>query len=408
MLPTVVRVDSISTSSLKTSPSGVRTSTVNGVRAIASLFFARLDDVVDRALEEERRLGQVVVLAVEHLAERAHGLGDRHVLARRARELLGDVERLGQEALDLARALHELAVLVGELVDAEDRDDVLQLAVALQDALDLVGDVEVLLAEDLGLEDRRRRVERVDRGVDALLGDRARQRRRGVEVREHRGRGRVGEVVRRHVDRLDRRDRALAGRGDPLLELAHLGLQRRLVADLRRHPAEERGDLRARLHEAEDVVDEQQHVLALDVAEVLRHRQAGERHAHARAGRLVHLAEDEHGLVDHARLGHLEPEVVALAGALAHAAEGGEAAVLLGEVVDELLDDDRLADAGAAEQADLAALGVGREQVDDLDAGLEHLRGRGEVLDRRGGAVDRPALLDLDLVALVDRRRRGR
>ena len=34
MLPTVVRVDSISTSSLKASPSGVRTSTVNGVRAM--------------------------------------------------------------------------------------------------------------------------------------------------------------------------------------------------------------------------------------------------------------------------------------------------------------------------------------------------------------------------------------
>ena len=41
----------------------------------------------------------------------------------------------------------------------------------------------------------------------------------------------------------------------------------------------------------------------------------------------------------------------------------------------------RLADAGAAEQADLAALGVGREQVDDLDAGLEHLGGRRQVLD---------------------------
>ena len=110
----------------------------------------------------------------------------------------------------------------------------------------------------------------------------------------------------------------------------------------------------------------------------------------------------EHGLVDHARLGHLEPEVVALAGALAHAAERGQAAVLLGEVVDQLLDDHGLADAGAAEQADLAALGVGREQVDDLDAGLEHLGGRREVLDGRGGAVDRPALLDLDRLALVD------
>ena len=236
-----------------------------------------------------------------------------------------------------------------------------------------VGDVEVLLADDVGLEDRRGRVERVDRRVDALLGDRARQRRRRVEVGEHRRRRRVGEVVGRHVDRLHRGDRALARRGDALLQLAHLGLERRLVADLRRHAAEQRGDLGARLHEAEDVVDEQQHVLAALLAEVLRHRQAGQRDAHARAGRLVHLAEDEHRLVDDARLLHLEPEVVALARALAHAAERRQAAVLLGEVVDQLLDEHGLADAGAAEQADLAALGVGREQVDDLDAGLEHL-----------------------------------
>src|SRR5215210_3118139 len=36
MLPTVVRVDSISTSSLNASPSGVSTATVNGVWSIAS------------------------------------------------------------------------------------------------------------------------------------------------------------------------------------------------------------------------------------------------------------------------------------------------------------------------------------------------------------------------------------
>ena len=34
MEPTLVRVETISTSSLKTSPSGVRTSTLKGVRAI--------------------------------------------------------------------------------------------------------------------------------------------------------------------------------------------------------------------------------------------------------------------------------------------------------------------------------------------------------------------------------------
>jgi hypothetical protein len=45
--------------------------------------------------------------------------------------------------------------------------------------------------------------------------------------------------------------------------------------------------------------------------------------------------------------------------------------VLGGDVADELLDEHRLADAGAAEQADLAALGVRSQEVDDLDAGLE-------------------------------------
>jgi len=36
------------------------------------------------------------------------------------------------------------------------------------------------------------------------------------------------------------------------------------------------------------------------------------------------------------------------------------------DVVDELHDDDRLADAGAAEEADLATLGVGLDQVNHL------------------------------------------
>ena len=110
------------------------------------------------------------------------------------------------------------------------------------------------------------------------------------------------------------------------------------------------------------------------------------------ARRLVHLAEHERGLVDDARLFHLEPEVVALARALADAGEHREAAVLGGDVADELLNDDGLAHAGAAEQADLAALDVGREQVDDLDAGLEELVGGVERLEVGGRPVDRPAL----------------
>src|SRR5262249_24519682 len=70
-------------------------------------------------------------------------------------------------------------------------------------------------------------------------------------------------------------------------------------------------------------------------------------------------------------------------------------AVLGRDAVDHLLDEDRLADAGAAEQADLPALHVGLEQVDHLDAGLEHLRLRLELVERRRGTVDLPLLVDV-------------
>ncbi len=214
----------------------------------------------------------------------------RDVAPRPAGELLGHKHRLREEALDLAGARHQQLVVLAQLVDAQDGDDVLQVLVALQHTLDLAGRGVVLLADDHRVEDARGRGQRVDRRVDALLDDRALQGDGGVEVGEGRHRRRVGVVVGRDVHRLHRGDRAGAGRGDALLQLAHLGRQRRLVADRRRHAPEQRRDLRAGHAEAEDVVDEQQHVAAL-VAEVLRHgqrrqaRRAGARPAARSSGR---------------------------------------------------------------------------------------------------------------------------
>src|SRR2546430_14764896 len=72
--------------------------------------------------------------------------------------------------------------------------------------------------------------------------------------------------------------------------------------------------------------------------------------------------------------------------------EDGDAAVLPRDVVDQLLDQHRLADAGAAEEADLPAADERRDQVDHLDPGLEDLDLRREVDEGRRIAVDRPAL----------------
>ena len=104
------------------------------------------------------------------------------------------------------------------------------------------------------------------------------------------------------------------------------------------------------------------------VAEIFGLGEARQSDAGAGSRRLVHLAEHQRDLGafgrrvavlvlgDDARVEELVVEVVALAGALADAGEHRHAAVALGDVVDQLLDQHGLADAGAAEQADLAAL----------------------------------------------------
>ena len=67
---------------------------------------------------------------------------------------------------------------------------------------------------------------------------------------------------------------------------------------------------------------------------------------------------------------------VTLTGTLADTGEDRVTTVGLGDVVDELLNEDSLADTGTAEETNLASTGVRGEQVDDLDTSDEYLGGR--------------------------------
>src|SRR4029434_1504492 len=80
----------------------------------------------------------------------------------------------------------------------------------------------------------------------------------------------------------------------------------------------------------------------------------------------------------------------------ADTAEHGDTAVLQGDVVNQLHDDHGLADAGAAEEANLPTLEVRLEQVDDLDARLEHLQFGGLLFECRCVSMDWPVILRLD------------
>src|SRR6201995_3192016 len=118
------------------------------LRRLSGQPLALLDRLFDGADHVEGGFRQVVILAFAEIAEALDGVAELDELAGRTGEDFGDVERLRQEALDLAGAGHRQLVFFRKLVDAENGDDVLQRLVALQHLLDLTRGVVVLLADD--------------------------------------------------------------------------------------------------------------------------------------------------------------------------------------------------------------------------------------------------------------------
>src|SRR3989344_2834846 len=98
--------------------------------------------------------GDVVTVSLDDFLEAAHGIFTRDILARSSGESFGDVEWLREEALYLSGALHKKLVVVGELFDAENGDDILEVFVALYDALYLTCHVVVFFADKRRCERR--------------------------------------------------------------------------------------------------------------------------------------------------------------------------------------------------------------------------------------------------------------
>src|SRR6266700_2025888 len=95
-----------------------------------------VDGLLDRPDHVERGFGHLVILAGDDPLETLDRVFEGDKDAGAAGEHFGDMEGLRQEALDLARPCDGQPVLFRQFVHAEDRDDVLQGFVGLQDALD--------------------------------------------------------------------------------------------------------------------------------------------------------------------------------------------------------------------------------------------------------------------------------
>ena len=112
----------------------------------------------------------------------------------------------------------------------------------------------------------------------------------------------------------------------------------------------------------------------LHITEVLCHGQTGQTNTHTGSGGFVHLTEDHGGFGNNARLGHFVIQVVALTGTLTNTGEHRVAVVRSGDVVNQLLNQNSFTNTGAAEQANFATLGIGANQIDDLNAGFQNFR----------------------------------
>jgi len=140
------------------------------------------------------------------------------------------------------------------------------------------------------------------------------------------------------------------------------------------------------------------------VAEMLGDGERRQPCSPARARRLVHLAEDKRGAPEHAGLSQLEQQFVTLTRALANAGEHRDAGVAFDRGADQLHDQHRLADPGAAEHRGLPACDKRRQQVDNLDSGVKNLARAALAVERRRLRVDRCALdMGRQIRAMVDR-----
>src|SRR5689334_1885711 len=92
-------------------------------------------NVIEAANVEEGLLCDVVEFAVADGCEAFNGVLDGNRGALDAGELLGGVGVLRQELLDAACTRHDDLVFLGEFIDTEDGDDVLEFLVLLQDLL---------------------------------------------------------------------------------------------------------------------------------------------------------------------------------------------------------------------------------------------------------------------------------
>jgi peptide chain release factor 1 len=226
-------------------------------------------------------------------------------------------------------------------------------------------------------------------------------------VSEGGGGGGIGQIISGDIDGLHGGNGTLLGGGDTLLHTTHIGGESGLVTDGRGDTTKKSRHLGTGLGETENVVNEEQHILTLLVTEVLSDGKTSKSDTGTSTRGLVHLTEDKGDLgvtvkLNDGSLLHLVVQIVTLTGTLTDTSKDRETTVGLGDVVNQLLNEDSLSNTSTSKETNLSTTSVRSQQVDNLDTGNEDLSGGGLLGELRGVGVDGGVLGGLDGTTLVN------
>lgn len=160
------------------------------------------------------------------------------------------------------------ALALSERRDVGALTDILERLVLLQHLLNTGCGVVVVLTDNTRVQHTRLGVQRVDSWVDTQLRDTTGKHSGGVQMGKGSGRSGISQIVSGDVDSLDGSDGSLLRGGDTLLHQTHVHGQSGLVSDRRWNTTEQSRDFRSGLSEAENIVDEEKHILAFLIAKV--------------------------------------------------------------------------------------------------------------------------------------------
>jgi hypothetical protein len=220
--------------------------------------------------------------------------------------------------------------------------------------------------------------------------------------------GWIRKIVSGDIDSLDRGNGTVLGSGNTFLHTTHISGKSGLVTDSRGDTTQKGRDLRTGLGETENVINEEKHILTFIITEIFSNGKTSESDTGTGTRGLIHLTKDKSTLgvtikLNDTGFNHFVVQIVTFTSTFTDATEDGVTTVSLGDVVNQFLNQDSLADTGTTEKTNLTTTSVGGKKIDDLDTSLENFGSRRLINEFGSLGVNGEELLGLDRTTLIDR-----